>query len=750
MPEEQAYIVFDGGNKPLPWPSGLHGNPTRIYKQQRSGGWEAFLKALETPRLVRGIVIVAQPQSLSIMVGGLKAHFPQTFLDLMKSTLVLLTDEEVGPSQVEPLKRIYGFRTLVLAAWGEEHIVEFIGNIFQAPLEKLPEAPKLENMGATQMADYYQLLGMQRTATQKEINAALGYYREYWSERAQNPETRAKAEYSLALITQAESLLLEPAKRERYDMVLETVRAQPQGRGARGTRRLVNPGTDNVYEAAAWTRDGGFASTREDLRKEDTGSKGKEKTAPDVYQPPAWSREGKEAEVESKPADQSDDVASYRPPSWSRDRDPDALELEETERVRRAIKDELQAESSRDFGDAPILEAIKPKADPNMLIGELRAEAATRSLRMDDVLAEAMNDPELSSLPGLGKRREDPGGEPWPPSDWPPKDWVRRESLLVEDGVPVEEDHAPLAQLEADSSALIDAGAETLPPASHKAVQRRSQLDAPILHRVPAINTDIEVWASTSLALEPEAAFPTEAGYLLGTSFVVGGFHVSVLDATYSLGGEPPPGAIGYYVRTDPTHVAEAAQALESQVGPLTSIDLGLAVDLTGGFGRFFKVGATRRPFPVSPVVRLTNWQLAPPPSGHRALAFLKKNRWSVLAAAGIISLGLFTATLYKALGGALDKDTPPMGALEASSYIRADGVVLNWKGSWEKVAIYRVDAADSTAHWEMLWSLSDQRAEIVDSLPVRRPGRYRYLMVATGSQPRRTMISDVQALDVR
>jgi curved DNA-binding protein CbpA len=776
MPDEQAYIVFDGSNKPMSWPAELHGFPTRIFKQTRSGGWEAFLKALEVPRQVKGVMISAPPQSLSIMVSGLKAHFPQTFLDLMKVTLVLLTEDDEA-TQVDPLKRLYGFRSLILSSWTEEHLMEFVGNIFQPPLEQLPEAPKLAGeMAATQMADYYSLIGLQKTATQKEINAALNYYREYWSERARNPETRPKAEYSLALIAQAETLLLEPAKRERYDAVLETVRAQPRGKGPRGTRRLEAPATggsgslaggdadDSVYTPTAWTRDGGITragkgeEVRNATRAAQDRAREKDKDG-GVYRPPAWTRDERDADYERRaapqPAEAPEDGTVYRPPGWKRGDEREDSEFEDASREGVGLLEEAGSE-----GTEALLEELARAEAESTLLAETPglAEAPEQEKPPVDpndpeaMLAAELADPELDikNLPGLGRRREDPGGDPWPPRDWPPKDWVPRESMLGEDvsaKVPIEEDHAPLVQ-DSPTPSLEDAEAG---PAEELAEAPRPNLrfDSSILHKVAPAGLDLEIWASAVMALDAKAAFPSEAGMLLGTRFEVGDRLYYIVTGTYSLGGDPPGERIGYYVRTKPGNVAEAQQALEEAVGPPTTVDLSLAVDLSTGFGRFFKTGASRRPFAASPVVRLSSWQQAPP-SGDRMIDFVRRNKWTMLAASGIVFLGTFTWSLYQSLGGAPSDGPPELQVMEVSSYIRADGVVLKWKQSMDKVSVYRVDAADSTAHWRLVEHISDRRLGTVDPEPVERPGRYRYLILGSSDEPRRTAVSKIQALDVR
>ncbi len=772
MAEEQAYVVFDGSNKPISWPAELHGSATRIFKQNRSGGWEAFLKALDVPREVRGIMIAAPPQSLSIMVSGLKAHFPQTFLDLMKLTLVMLTDDDDSP-QVEPLKRLYGFRTIVLSAWTEDHLMEFVGNIFQPPLEQLPDALNLESrdMSATQMADYYSMLGLQKEATQKEINAALHYYREYWAERARNPETRPKAEYSLALITQAESLLAEPAKRERYDAVLDTVRSQPKGKGPRGTRRLeVGPGGEPVYQPTGWTRDSGITSrTKVDEPRSPTRREDKDAG---VYRPPAWTREERDRDFEKRanqpPAERrTDDDTVYRPPSWSRHDEIDVAYHDRpgTDDPTGSTATDLPPGYIGDEGivppdvDAfPTLEALIPKTGNPGPIRELR-ELQPRQRPVFDPgdpnteLGAAYDDyDDFSNLPGLGKRREDPGGEPWPPRDWPPKDWVQRESALTEDAqddVPPEEDHSPLA-LDEPVPDLEEAIAEEVPAEEAPAGTGGIQVGTGLLQKVSPSGPEIEIWVSSVLTLEPAAAFPADAGILLGTRFEVGDRHFYVLTGTYSLGANPLGERIGYYVKTKPGNVVDAAAALEAQVGPATTVDMSLAVDLTAGLGRFFKVGASKRPFAASPVVRLTTWQTAPTAGSDRLADFLRNNKWTVLALTGIVFLGAFTWSLYNSLGGVSGDGPPPLERLEVSSYIRADGVVLKWTGAYDKTAVYRVDAGDSTAHWKLVGHFGDRRQTALDAEPLQQPGRWRYLVVATTSDPRRTLISEVQVLDVR
>ncbi|MBM3267749.1 MAG: hypothetical protein FJZ01_08890 [Candidatus Sericytochromatia bacterium] len=774
MSDEQNYVVFDGSNKPIAWPAELHGSPTRIFKQSRSGGWEAFLKALDVPRQVRGVMIAAPPQSLSIMVSGLKAHFPQTFLDLMKLTLVLLTDDD-DSKQVDPLKRLYGFRTLVLSAWTEDHLMDFVGNIFQPPLEQLPDAMNLDReMAATQMADYYSMLGLQREATHKEINAALHYYREYWAERARNPETRAKAEYSLALISQAEGLLSEPAKRERYDAVLETVRNQPRGKGARGTRRLeVSPSGEAVYQPTGWTRDGGITS-RTKVEEHRTPTRREDKD-PGVYRPPAWTREEREKDFERRakqvPEERpKDDDTVYRPPSWSRWEEIDAAYHD------RPTGDEVPGGAATldlpdgrvgdegilppDVDSLPALEATQPGTEGFGPVRELRDIRPKGPPALDpadpasDSVAAAYDDyDDFSNLPGLGKRREDPGGEPWPPVDWPPKGWVQRESALMEDqgGVPPEEDHAPVATEEppdldaaevvADEPAEADA-ATTAVAAEH--------VGTGVMQKVAPAGVEVEIWVSSVLALEPAAAFPADAGVLIGTRFEVGERQYYLVTGTYSLGGNPPGERIGHYVKTRPGNVPDAAAALEALVGPTTTVDVTLAVDLEFGHGRFFKVGASKRPYAASPVVRLTTWQTAPTVGGDRLIDLVRQNRWTLLALTGIVFLGLFTWSLYHSLGGVTGDGPPPLERLEVSSYIRADGVVLKWSGAYDKTAVYRVNAGDSTAHWKLIGHFADRRQTALDAEPVQRPGRWRYIVVATTSDPRRTLISDVQALDVR
>jgi hypothetical protein len=161
-------------------------------------------------------------------------------------------------------------------------------------------------------------------------------------------------------------------------------------------------------------------------------------------------------------------------------------------------------------------------------------------------------------------------------------------------------------------------------------------------------------------------------------------------------------------------------------------------------------MGASKRPYAASPVVRLTTWQTAPSASGDRLMTFLRQNKWTMLALTGIVFLGAFTWSLYNSLGGVTGDGPPPLERLDVSSYIRADGVVLKWGGAYDKTAVYRVDAGDSTAHWKLVGRFADRRQMTLDPEPVQHPGRWRYLVVATTSDPRRTLISEIQALDVR
>ena len=550
-----------------------------------------------------------------------------------------------------------------------------------------------------------------------------------------------------------------------------------------GTRRLVvGAAADNTYQPTAWTRDAGFtSSSRADEPRPATREPGGARDARDgrepgnapsardrrekakddkVYRPPAWTREERDLDYEQRanapPPEKEADPTVYQPPSWSR-RDDEFEDLDDA------------AAGNRDDGDEPglledgsgLLEHLLGEDDPAgggqrdaLAVGDAAPDRRATDPADPEATAlrDALDDPDLDlkNLPGLGKRREDPGGDPWPPRDWPPKGWVGRESQLAEDAaepVPVEEDHAPVATDVVVEPLEEQPVADLVDQVPHDS---RPLYDPQILTKVPAAGPDIEVWASSFMALEPGAAFPAEAGMLIGTRFEVSERQHYVVSGTYSLGGEPPAERIGYYVQTKPHNVIEAAEALEQSIGAATSVDLALAVDLATGTGRFFKVGASKRPFAVSPIVRLSSWQAAPPGGGDRLLNLLRRNRWTVLATAGILFLGAFTFSLYRSLGDGSNDGMPPLERLAISSYIRADGVVLKWVGAFDKVAIYRIDAGDSTAHWKLVSRGPNTRMGFVDPDPVRHPGRYRYLVVATSSDPRRTLLSEVQALDVR
>ncbi len=221
--EERAYVALDGSGRELVWPGRLHELRLEVFKVEE-GGLLPFVAAVRNPSRAEGIVVVCPPSGLNGLISDIKQGLADAFGPVMKKLLVVATEEaDTGHSPIPALKRLHGFRSLELSAWSERHIGEFIGNIFQPPAARMMSPGSGEGTSAaTSMADYYELLGLRRDATPQELGAALRAYRQYWSERAGEEASRAMAQYSLVMIGQAEAMLLDPVRRQRSWLELES------------------------------------------------------------------------------------------------------------------------------------------------------------------------------------------------------------------------------------------------------------------------------------------------------------------------------------------------------------------------------------------------------------------------------------------------------------------------------------------------------------------------------------------------
>lgn len=111
------------------------------------------------------------------------------------------------------------------------------------------------------MQNHYEVLGVSRAATAAQIKRA--YYRQarlyHPDAHASSPvEVRDQAERSMQTLNQAWHVLGEPARRRRYDLLLE--RPQAKGRGKAGGRaggRANGNGPGSTLRANGRTYDGG-------------------------------------------------------------------------------------------------------------------------------------------------------------------------------------------------------------------------------------------------------------------------------------------------------------------------------------------------------------------------------------------------------------------------------------------------------------------------------------------------------------
>jgi hypothetical protein len=86
---------------------------------------------------------------------------------------------------------------------------------------ELPE--QVDKDGATASPNYYELLGVEPSATEQELEAALEGSERYWSERreqASGAEEESVAEAGLATIGEVRATLLDPVARSRLDREL--------------------------------------------------------------------------------------------------------------------------------------------------------------------------------------------------------------------------------------------------------------------------------------------------------------------------------------------------------------------------------------------------------------------------------------------------------------------------------------------------------------------------------------------------
>ncbi|HTB49649.1 MAG TPA: Hsp70 family protein, partial [Solirubrobacteraceae bacterium] len=108
----------------------------------------------------------------------------------------------------------------------------------EEPHEQEPSAgelsERLDEDGALTTPNYYELLGVEPSATEQELEAALEGYEHYWSERrdqASGTEEESVAEAGLATISDARATLLDPAARSRLDRDLGIGDGTSQGEG---------------------------------------------------------------------------------------------------------------------------------------------------------------------------------------------------------------------------------------------------------------------------------------------------------------------------------------------------------------------------------------------------------------------------------------------------------------------------------------------------------------------------------------
>ena len=81
------------------------------------------------------------------------------------------------------------------------------------------------------MENYYRELNIAPTATEEEIKKAILRERRLWSNRTNAPdlERKQEAERKVALLANAEQVLLDPARKQQYDHALRTAPVdQPQ------------------------------------------------------------------------------------------------------------------------------------------------------------------------------------------------------------------------------------------------------------------------------------------------------------------------------------------------------------------------------------------------------------------------------------------------------------------------------------------------------------------------------------------
>ena len=86
------------------------------------------------------------------------------------------------------------------------------------------------------MVNYYELLNISKDAQRIEIEQAIKKTRRLWNNRANNPDAaiRAEAEQHVREVAEAETILLDPKKREEYDWQLSTAPVnyeEPQSQG---------------------------------------------------------------------------------------------------------------------------------------------------------------------------------------------------------------------------------------------------------------------------------------------------------------------------------------------------------------------------------------------------------------------------------------------------------------------------------------------------------------------------------------
>lgn len=119
------------------------------------------------------------------------------------------------------------------------------------------------------MEDYYALLGLNRSADADTIREAINRELRVWSHRTNAPELekRQAAERKIKILEEAESTLLDPTRRARYDRNLasQPVRQETRPGGAQTGANDVVRGF--VEKAIGLVRSGNYPAAISQLKK---------------------------------------------------------------------------------------------------------------------------------------------------------------------------------------------------------------------------------------------------------------------------------------------------------------------------------------------------------------------------------------------------------------------------------------------------------------------------------------------------